>query len=185
MRNELKKRFISFVLGAILVLLLMQFCEGRKNKEDNVVEKIKVIKTIDTLKIKGGVITKYKNVYIRKTDTSIVYLDKPDSTSIFANYYEQPIQGKRSKGIAFITTTGELLDFSTQIECTDTIKETTITKYRDRSRLFLSGEVSTNKDLKIGVDWNIKNSVLLKGGAGYNLNNNTPYVSVGIGIPIF
>jgi hypothetical protein len=184
MRN-LRERSICVAIGVVLCLLLMHFCERRGIKEDKVVTKIKVVKVNDTLRVKGGVTTKFKNVYVRKTDTSIVYLDKPDSTSICANYYEQPIIGKRSNGTAFITTTGELIDFKAIIECTDTIKETTITKYRDRSRLFLSPSYNTNNQINLGVDWNLKNKVLLKGGVGYDINNTAPYLSIGLGIPIF
>lgn len=183
--KNLRERSICVATGVVLCLLLMQFCEGRGVKEDKVVTKIKVVKVNDTLRVKGGVTTKFKNVYVRKTDTSIVYLDKPDSTSICANYYEQPIIGKRSNGTAFITTTGELIDFKAIIECTDTIKETTITKYRDRSRLFLSGQYNTNNSAQIGADWNIKNKFLLKAGVGYQINTSTPYISVGVGIPLF
>ena len=177
-------RYVVFILGFLSCALLIKFCEGPK-KEDKVLTKTRIIKVTDTLKIKGNTITKYKEVFVRKTDTSIVYLDKPDSASIFANYYEQPIVGKRSSGLAKITTTGELLDFSAIIECQDSIKETTITKYRDRSKLFLSGEYNTNQDIKVGLDYNIKNTILLKAGVGYNINNTTPYISVGVGIPLF
>lgn len=174
--------FFSFLAGIVITLLFIDSCEESKDK---VVTKIKTIKVTDTLKVKGGITTKYKEVYVRKTDTSIVYLDKPDSTSICANYYEQPIIGKRSKGSAFITTTGELLDFSAIIECTDTIKETTITKYIEKSKLYLSPSYNTNNQINLGLDWSIKNKILLKGGVGYDINNTTPYLSLGVGIPIF
>lgn len=177
-------RYLVFILGFLSCALLIKFCEG-PNKADKVVTNTKVIKVTDTLKIKGNTITKYKEVFVRKTDTSIVYLEKPDSTSICANYYEQPIIGKRSSGVAKITTTGELLDFSATIECQDSIKETTITKYEDRSRLFLSGEYTTNTELKIGLDYNIKNRILLKGGVGYDFYYRVPYISLGLGVPIF
>ena len=176
--------FISFVIGIVFTLLLIHSCEGKKPL-DTIITKTKVVKFTDTLKVKGGVVTKYKNVFIRKTDTSIVYLDKPDTTSICANYYEQPISGKRSNGITRITTTGELLDFSATIECQDSIIETTTTKYRDRSKLFISPSYNTNNQINIGVDWNVRNKVLLKGGGGYDLNNSVAYLSIGIGIPIF
>jgi hypothetical protein len=179
-----KKNIISAVIGFVICAALLQFCEGPK-KEDRVVTKTKVVKVIDTLKIKGGIVTKYKQVFVRKTDTSIVYLDKPDTTSICANYYEQPIIGKRSSGIARITTTGELVDFSATIECQDSITETTITKYRDKSQLFLSGEYNTSRTIQLGVDYNIKNTILLKAGAGYNFESKVPHISLGVGIPIF
>jgi hypothetical protein len=179
-----KKNIISAVIGFVICAALLQFCEGPK-KEDKVVTKIKVVKVTDTLKLNGKVVTKYKNVYIRKTDTSVVYLDKPDTTSICANYYEQPIIGKRSNGIARITTTGELVDFSATIECQDSITETTITKYRDKSQLFLSGEYNTSRTMQLGVDYNIKNTILLKAGAGYNFESKVPHISLGVGIPIF
>lgn len=179
-----KKNIISLVVGFVLCAALLQFCEGPK-KEDKVVTKIKVVKVTDTLKLDGKVVTKYKNVYIRKTDTSIVYLDRPDTTSIKARVYTQPIKGNRSSGIATITTSGELLDFCATIECQDSIKETTITKYKDRSKAFISASYNTNNQLNLGIDWNLKNKILLKGGVGYETQTLKPYISLGIGIPIF
>lgn len=181
---KVMNRFTTFILGALFAVVFLHFCEGKK-KEDKVVTEIKVVKVTDTLKIKGGIVTKYKQVFVRKTDTSVVYLDKPDTTSICANYYEQPIVGKRSNGIARITTTGELVDFSATIECQDSITETTITKYRDKSQLFLSGEYNTSRTMQLGVDYNIKNTILLKAGAGYNFESKVPHISLGVGIPIF
>ena len=178
------KNAIFFTVGFVLCAALLHFCEGSKN-EDKITTKIKVIKVTDTLELDGKVVTKYKNVYIKKTDTSLVYLDKPDTTTIKARFYTQPIISNRSKGFANITTTGELLDFSAVIESNDSIIEKTIIKYKDNSKLFLSGELSTNKDIKVGVDWNVRNKILFKAGVGANLNTNTPYISVGIGIPIF
>lgn len=177
-------RYLVFVLGALFAFILLHFCEG-KAREDNVVTKVSVIKVTDTLKLDGKVVTKYKNVYIRKTDTSLVYLDKPDTTSIEARVYTQPIKGSRSSGIATITTTGELLDFCATIECQDSIKETTITKYKDRSKAFISASYNTNNQLNLGVDWNLRNKILLKGGIGYETQTLKPYISLGIGIPIF
>lgn len=178
------KNIISFTIGFALCAALLQFCEGGK-KSDKVEVKTRVVKFTDTLKVDGGVVTKYKNVYVRKTDTSVVYLEKPDSTSIEARVYTQPISGKRSSGVATITTTGDLLDFCATIECQDSIIEKTTTKYRDNSRLFLSPSYNTNNQINIGVDWNIKNKFLLKGGVGYDIQNTNPYISLGIGIPIF
>lgn len=179
-----KKNIISAVIGFVLCATLLQFCEGPK-KEDKIVTKTKVVKVTDTLKLNGKVVTKYKNVYIRKTDTSLVYLDKPDTTSIEARVYTQPIKGSRSSGVATITTTGELLDFCATIECHDSIKETTTTKYKDRSKAFISASYNTNNQLNLGVDWNLRNKILLKGGIGYETQTLKPYISLGIGIPIF
>lgn len=180
----MKNRLTYFVVGFVLCAALLHFCNSRK-VNDTVITKVKVVKVTDTIKLNGKVVTKFKNVYVKKTDTSLVYVDKPDSTTVEARIYTQPIISKRSKGVATITTTGELLDFCAVIESNDSIVEKTIIKHRDNSKLFLSGEISSSKDLKIGIDWNIKNKVLLKAGVGANLGTSTPYISVGIGIPIF
>ena len=39
--------------------------------------------------------------------------------------------------------------------------------------------------LNLGIDWNIKNKILLKGGVGYETQTLKPYISVGIGVPLF
>lgn len=172
------------LIGFVLCAALFHFCEPKK-PEDKVFTKIKTVKVLDTLKIKGPMQTKYQKVYVNRTDTSIVYVDKKDSTSIEARKYSQEVSGKRMKGVVHVTTTGELLDLCAEIETNDTIIETTITKYKEKSKLFMSGQYNTNSSFQLGVDWNIRNKVLLKGGVGYELNTNAPYISFGVGIPIF
>jgi hypothetical protein len=39
--------------------------------------------------------------------------------------------------------------------------------------------------MQLGVDYNIKNTILLKAGAGYNFESKVPHISLGVGIPIF
>lgn len=180
----MKNNLISFVIGFLLCLIALTCCESNDLKYKEVT-KIKTVKVTDTLKVKGAITTKYKKVYVRKTDTSIVYVDKADTSSVEARKYSQEIQGKRMKGVVHITTTGELLDVCTDIETKDSIIERTITKYNNKSKLFLSGKYNTNNSAEVGIDWNIKNKALIKGGVGYQIRNNTPYISVGIGIPIF
>jgi hypothetical protein len=179
-----KSNVVSLGVGFVLCAALLHFCEG-KDKSDKVKTVVKTVKVTDTLRVKGPVTTKYRDVFIRKTDTSIVYLDKADTTSLEARVYTQPISGNRSSGVATITTTGELLDFCATIECQDSIIEREVIKYRDNSRLFLSPSYNTNGQINIGLDWSIRNKFLLKGGGGYDLNTNTPYISLGVGIPIF
>lgn len=180
----MKNNLISFVIGFLLCLIALTCCEGNDLKYKEVT-KIKTVKVTDTLKVKGAITTKYKKVYVRKTDTSIIYVDKADTSSVEAKKYSQEIQGKRMKGVVHVTTTGELLDVCADIETKDSIIERTITKYNNKSKLFLSGKYNTNNSAEIGIDWNIKNKALIKGGVGYQISNNTPYISVGIGIPIF
>lgn len=175
---------ISLVVGFVLCATLLHFCEGKK-PEDKVTTKIKTIKVVDTLRLKGPITTKFKKVYIHKTDSSIVYIDRPDSISIEARKYSQEISGKRMKGVVHVTTTGELLDLCAEIETKDSIIETTVTKYKNKSKVFASFSYNTNNQINIGVDWNLKNKILLKGGVGYETQTLKPYISLGIGIPIF
>lgn len=180
----MKNNLISFFIGFLLCLVALTCCEGNDLKYKEVT-KIKTIKVTDTLKIKGVATTKYKKVYVKKTDTSIVYVDKADTSSVEARKYSQEIQGKRMKGVVHITTTGELLDVCADIETKDSIIETTITKYRNKSKAFASFSYNTNNQLNLGIDWNIKNKILLKGGVGYETQTLKPYISVGIGVPLF
>ena len=180
----MNRNIISLVIGFVLCATLLHFCEG-PNKPDTIITKTKVVRVKDTLRIDGKITTKYKNVHIRVTDTSLIYLDKPDTTSVNARVYNQEIKGNRSSGVATITTTGELLDFYATIECQDSVTEKTITKYRNNSKLFLSPSYNTNNQVNLGLDWNLKNKILLKGGVGYDINTTKPYISVGIGFPIF
>lgn len=182
---KLKNELLYFASGILVCLLFFKSCVNAETPKVKVVTKTRVVKVTDTLRPKDRVVTKYKDVYIRKTDTSVVYVTEKDSSTIKARLYEQPIVGKRSSGVAKITTTGELLDFSAIIKCQDSIKETIITKYKDNSVLFISPSYNTNNQINLGVDWNIKNKALIKAGVGYDINNTSPYLSVGVGIPIF
>lgn len=182
---KLKNELLYFISGVLVCLLFFKSCNKTETPKVKVVTKTKVVKVTDTLRPKDKIVTKYKDVYIRKTDTTVVYVIEKDSSVIQARIYEQPIIGKRSSGLAKITTTGDLLDFSAIIECQDSIKETTITKYKNKSQLFLSPSYNTNNQINLGVDWNIKNKALIKAGVGYDINNTSPYLSVGVGIPIF
>jgi len=181
---NMKNNFIYMLIGFVLCAAILHFCEGKK-PEDKVLTKIKIIKVVDTLKVKGPITTKFKKVYIHKTDSSIVYVDRQDSTSIEARKYSQEVSGKRMKGVVHVTTTGELLDLCAEIETKDSIIETTITKYRNKSKAFASFSYNTNNQLNLGIDWNIKNKILLKGGVGYETQTLKPYISVGIGVPLF
>lgn len=177
------KNILFFLIGFITCALLFRSCDGSIKTITKY--KTKIVKVTDTIYPSEKIVTKYKNVYIDKKDTTFVYVDKPTTSSLAAKLYKQPIKSSRGNGFANITTTGDLIDFSATIEYSDTIKETTITKFKNNSQLFLSLNADTKKNIDLGLDWNLRNKLILKGAIGLESNVTEPYIRVGIGIPIF
>ena len=173
----------SFVIG----VLIASSCERDvvKVKEKVIVKNVKVT---DTVRIKDTIVNP-KKIYINKWK----YVEKPkDSVSkdtikmIEANEYNQELVGKNGNAKIKLITTGELLDLSGVIECNEKTIEKTITKYTAKNKVFFTGGLGMGlnggfRDIKIGIDYNIKNKVLLKYNVGYDLSTNQPFTGVGIG----
>jgi len=183
-RRTLLVALVSLIIG----ILLASSCEG-KEPEVKTITKTRVVKVRDTLVIKDTIV-KPKKVYVNKTNTEVIYIDKPDSIpTLEANKYNQRIIGSRSVADVEVLTTGELLDLKAIVTCKDSIieKETIITK--SKSNVFVSGGVGFNpqggiRDLNVGLDYNIKNSVLIGVEAGYDLNVQQPFVGLRVGFSL-
>lgn len=183
-----RKNILIAIASLIIGVLIASSCEGKRT-EIKTITKTKVVEVRDTLILKDTIV-KPKKVYVSKTNTKVVYVDKPDSIpTIQANKYNQRIVGNRSVADVEVLTTGELLDLKAVVTCKDSIieKETIITK--SKSNVFVSGGVGfdgqgTIRDINVGLDYNIKNDLLIGIEAGYDLNVQQPFVGIRVGFSL-
>ena len=181
-REQITIAVASFLVG----VLLASSCERDvvKVKEKVVVKNVRVV---DTVRLHDTIVKPVK-VYVDRWR----YKTNPNPSPIYkeeiieANKYSQELVGEKGTAKIDVITTGELLDLSGIIECNEKIVEKTITKYTAKSKLFMSGNIDMSldggiKNVRLGLDYNIKNKVLIKGGLGYDITDNQPLVGVGLG----
>lgn len=177
---------IDWYWFALIVLALCLFLK-QCSKEPKTIVKTEYVKVTDTI-TKTIIDTVPKLVYVEKTKTikgkdSIVYKDKPTDTSITANQYNTTLESNNASADLKITTTGELLDVKGTINYTKEIK----TIKQAQSGLFLYGDVPITKphtNVELGLIYQFKNSILIKGGAQYNNFTKGVDFKVGIGIKL-
>ena len=182
----INKKQITIAIASFLIGVLIASSCDRDVVEVREKIVVKNIKVIDTVRI-HDTIRKPIKVYVDKWR----YVQRlPNSVKkeeiVEANKYSQKLVGNKGVAQIEVITTGELLDLSGIIECNERVVEKTITKYKNKSKLFLSGGIDMRLDggirnIKVGLDYNIKNKVILKGGLGYDITDNQPLVGVGLG----
>lgn len=177
---------IDWYWFALIILAMCLFLK-QCSKEPKTITKTEYIKVTDT--ITNTIIdTVPKLVYVEKTKTikgkdSIVYKDKPTDNTIKANQYNTTLKSNNASADLKITTTGELLDVQGAINYTKEIK----TVKQAQSGLFLYGDVPITKphtNVELGLIYQFKNSILIKGGAQYNNFTKGVDLKVGIGIKL-
>ena len=178
------KNIIIAIASFLIGVLLASSCERDvvEVKEKVVIRNVKVT---DTVRIHDTIVKPVK-VFVDRWR----YKPNPspirEEEIIEANKYSQELIGEKGIAKIDVITTGELLDLSGIIECNEKIIEKTITKYTAKSKVFVSGGIDMRlngelKNIRAGIDYNIKNKVLLKGGLGYDIIENQPFAGVGIG----
>jgi hypothetical protein len=182
----------TYIIIAILTIALLFIVKCKEEPEviTNTVTKI-VTKTDTITNVKIKEIPTVK--YIVKTKTvkgkdSIIYVDKETNETIKANEYKVEVDSNEAKAKLEILTTGQLLDVKGVITYPE--KETTIEtiKLRNKGGLFLYGETSiepTLERIELGVDWVIKNKVIIGASASYNDIAKQSYINAKIGIKLF
>ena len=181
-RKHITIAIASFLIG----VLIASSCERDvvRVKEKIVVKNVKVT---DTVRLHDTIVKPIK-VYVDRWR----YKPNPNTNPIYeeemieANKYSQELIGEKGIAKIDVITTGELLDLSGIIECNEKIVEKTITKYTAKSKVFMSGNIDMSldggvKNVRLGLDYNIKNKVLIKGSLGYDITDNQPLVGVGLG----
>ena len=183
MRN---KNIIIAIASFLIGVLLASSCE-RDVVEVREKIVIKNVKVTDTVRMHDTIVKPVK-VYVDRWRNKPNPNPTPNNEEeiVEANKYSQELIGEKGTAKIDIITTGELIDLSGTIECNEKIVEKTITKYTAKSKVFVSGGIDMRlnggvKNIRAGIDYNIKNKVLLKGGLGYDITDNQPFAGVGIG----
>lgn len=191
MKLTLDKMYI--ILTIVLVtsfIFLMKQCQP----EPVIVTKTKTeyIKVTDTI-TETIIDTVPKLVYVEKIKTekgkdSIVYVKETSYTSITANQYNTKLESNNATANLQITTTGELLDVQGTINYTQTNTTIENTKTVAKSGAFAYFETSVNpifERAEIGLDYQIKNTIILGTSASYNNAVKTGYFNFKVGVRVF
>jgi len=183
-----------YIILTIVLVALMFFAVKQCQPEPVIVTKTKTeyIKITDTI-TKTKIDTVPKLVYVEKIKTekgkdSIIYVNQPSDTSITANKYTTELISNNAKANLQITTTGKLLDVQGTINYTQTNTTIENTKIVPRSGLFAYLETSTNpifENSAIGLDYHIKNTILIGASTSYNNISKTVNFNVKLGFRVF
>jgi hypothetical protein len=187
-----KVDIVWIVIAFIVFYITFRQCEGDNVKI--VTETETIIETV-TDTITEVVIQKVPGpkVYIEKIKTikgkdSIIYKDKPSETTIAANKYKTEVKTDEAIAKLDILTTGELLDVTGVITYPKETTITRITKKVPKSGAFLFIESNFNKKPDrhaIGIDYQIKNKLLIGTSVSYNTITNNVNMNFKVGFKIF
>ena len=178
------------VFIVVISLLFLTFAFIKCNEEPKIVTKttVKYIDRVDTItKVdiqevpKIVFVNKYKTV---KGKDSVVYVKLPNDSTIKANQYQTTLKSNNAEADLSITTTGQLLDVSGIIRYKEKETTTNTTITRAKSGLFLYSGTSINPMLErveVGVDWVIKNKIIIGVSASYNDIAKQSYINGKIG----
>ena len=186
----LKKNWIWLFIGVVILFVWLEQCQ----QEPKVITKTEVVykDRVDTI-TKTTIDTAYITRYVRKTITekgkdSLIYVTRPDSTTVQAREYRTTLEADSASADLKILTTGELLDVQGTISWKEKQTTTTITKTKAKSGLFLYGEssiVPVGQRIELGLDYQIRNTIIIGSSISYDLQTQKPSVNVKLGIRIF
>ena len=174
----------------LLTIFLVKRCEG----EPKVITKTTTIVKTVTDTVRETIIEKVpERVYVERLKTvkgkdSIVYRDKPSDVTLEANQYNTQLKANNATATLKITTTGELVDVSGTIDYPEKTITTTIIKVKPKSGAFLyfGTQLSTSpKRFELGVDYQLRNTVLIGVSADYSNITKDFSANVKLGFRIF
>jgi hypothetical protein len=184
------KTLLIIVATFLVIITVIRQCE----KEPKVVTKTvtKVVTKHDTINeviIKEVPKTVYINKYITKEgETKIVYVKEKDSSTIEAKQYDTKLKSNDAEADLKVTVDGTLLDIQGIITYPEKTITKTITKYKNKSGLFLYGNVGTNPKnviFEVGLSYQFKNTLMINSGVTYNDFTKSANLMVGVGVKIF
>lgn len=176
------KNWIWFIIFLIVGIAIIKQCEKEPIVETKYITKTDTI--TQTIIQEKPVLRYVERIKTEKGKDSIIYRDKPTDTTIEANQYDAVVKTDSSRADLKILTTGELLDVTGTI--TYNQKQTTIKK--PQSGLFLYGEagvIPNANTFGIGLDYQVKNSIIIGTSINYNTELKEPFVSIKLGFRIF
>ena len=174
---------VGFFIGSLLT------CNRDKPTTTTTIETKYVVKNhIDTIRTKPKVVYKYVNkvIPIKQIDTIIKNFNPKDYQWI----YIKTDTTKNNKTNIKITATGwgNITKLDYIINTKDSIvyitKQTERTIIKNTNNLYLSGGYNTNKNISVGLDWTIKNKMIIGGVIEYDKVTNKPIAGIKLGIKI-
>jgi hypothetical protein len=185
---NLLKKYGVIVLGFILAMVFLKKCE--QEPEVIIKTETKYVQKHDTI-IKT-IISEPEKIYITKTITkkgkdSIIYVKKEDSSAIAVNKYNTTIKSNNASADISIVSSGEVLDVFGVIHYKE--KETIVNTFKTTNKsgvfLFVESELSkTPERFAVGVDWQIKNKILLGASLDYNDLTQSANFNIKVGLRI-
>lgn len=182
-----KQTLITIGLIAVTIFVVRQ-CED----EPKVITKIEYVTKTDTIKsvkiVDKPILRYVERIKTIKGKDSIIYVDKPtqnDSTVIQAKEYDAVVKTDSSRADLKILTTGELLNVSGTISYDQ--KQTTTKIIKPKSGLFMYVESSikpTFERVELGLDYQLRNKIILGTSVSYNNQVKKVYIGAKIGFKI-
>ena len=182
------KDWFTYFLVIVLIIVLIKQCDG--NERTVTKTKIEYVKVTDTV-TKTKIDTIFKKVFVNKYvdkqgENVIVYVDKPNDSTIEANQYNTTLLSNNATAELEITTTGELLDVQGTINYSQKETTTETLKIRDASGFYIYGNMPVNSaQPELGVLYQLKNKMFISAGAQYNQFTKSADLKVGLGVKIF
>lgn len=174
---------VGFLIGSLLT------CNKDKPTTTTTTEIKYVVKNhTDTIRTTPKVVYKYVNkvIPIKQIDTVIKNFNPKDYQWI----YTKTDTTKNKKTIIKITATGwgniSKLDYiiNTKDSLVYITKRTETTIIKNTNNLYLSGGYNTNKNISAGLDWTIKNKVIIGGVIEYDKLTNKPIAGIKLGLKL-
>lgn len=174
---------VGFLIGSLLT------CNRDKPTTTTTIETKYVVKNhTDTIRTTPKVVYKYVNkvIPIKQIDTVIKNFNPKDYQWV----YEKTDTTKNKKTTIKINAAGwgnmSKLDYviNTKDSLVYITKRTETTIIKNTNNLYLSGGYNTNKNISVGVDWTIKNKVIIGGVVEYDRLTNKPIAGVKLGIKL-
>ena len=188
--GSIKNNWFVYILVIALTFALIKQCE----QEPKTVTKTKVVYKTKTDTIKETIIKEVpKTVYVEKIKTikgkdSIVYVGVPNDNTIEAKQYNTNLFANNATAKLQIIALGEVLDVKGSITYPEEETTTTVTKIVPMSGLFVYGGASVVpmlQSVEVGLDYQIKNAVIIGVKASHNFEYDFNSVGVKFGVKIF
>jgi hypothetical protein len=187
---------IIFIIGFILGLLVTckRDSDTSTSTDTKTSVKTRVIHHIDTVTV-----TKFAKPEIRFVDRiklkegKVIYVDSFDYNNIQrpmlkVNHYNQILDKGKSKAFLSIGTTGELKYVEGIIKSQDSIIERTVEKTvnttKNASGLFLFGQYDSQRKIGAGLDYVIRNKIMIGTSVHLDAVSSQPVLTGKIGIKI-
>ena len=198
--TNLNKLFYGILITTIIILGLRLLNTEPKTTTHTTIDYKQIVDSIQNAYIKlpdtvyidtiKGKINYIKGKDVIKWRDSLIYIDTSgiETPIVKAQEYPAVLKANNATANLSILTTGKLLGVQGVINYQEKVKTIEVVKYKNNSGLFLYGETSVIpqfQQYKVGLDYTIRNSIIVGTSIGYDTKYNSGIVNVKFGIRIF